>query len=113
MSESEWNGPVKMIDLNKETCPAALADLKAKIGREHRHFGDKPWPSRVILAWHAFLYGNLYGLAISMPDYDQLEAMLPPLPDEEPNPVQQIAAGREFDDDHLYDGDDDDAYPRT
>jgi len=82
-----------------DTKPGQLAFLRIRIQRELRHFTGAEIPPRLLVAWHAFLFGNLVGRGISIPDYNELEAMLPPLPDAEPNPVQEIAEGREFDDD--------------
>jgi len=86
-------------DMMTETKPEQLAFLRMRIQREQRHFAGAEMPPRLLLAWHAFLFGNLVGQGISIADYNELEAMLPPLPDAEPNPVQEIAEGREFDDD--------------
>jgi len=93
----------KIRDLMTESRPEELARLKIRLEREHRFLAGKPMSNQLLLAWHAYLFGYLQGGGISIPDHDQLEAMLPPLPDPLESLIDEIAEGRIFDDDDLGD----------
>jgi len=93
--------PVRVTDVMTESNPRQYAFLKMRIERELRHFSGVEMPQNFLLAWHAFLYGNLVGAGISIPDYNKLEAMLPPLQNTDLRAIEEIALGREFDDDEL------------
>lgn len=93
----------KMIDVMSESKPEQLARLKIRLEREHQYLAGKPMPDQLLLAWHAYLFGYLNGGGISIPDYKQLEAMLPRLPDPQENLIEEIAEGRFFEGEDLDD----------
>jgi len=99
----------EIIDVMKQSKPEELARLKIRLEREQQYFAGKPMPDRLLLAWHAYLFGYAHAGGISIPDYEQLEAMLPPLSDPVPTPIEELAEGRIFEGEDLGDADPDDS----